>query len=81
MSIEITKPTAGRVTLDMSYEDARVVAAIIGSVNFGDFKKHAPELSAELEASGFWKEFPLLGSDVSPVQRGTQIYLEEATSW
>lgn len=77
MSIEITKPTEGRVTLDMTYEDARVVARILGSVNYGDMRKHAYELAVAMETAGFWDEFPNTKSPLTPVMRGTQIYLEE----
>ena len=79
MSIEITKPAEGRVVVVMSYEDAQVVSAILGSVNHGSFFKHAPALSKTLENGGFWAEFPLRNNPLRPVMRGTQIYLENTS--
>lgn len=44
MSIEVTRPTEGGVTITLPFNEAEVLLRAVGMVNAGNLREHAPTL-------------------------------------
>lgn len=83
MNYDIVKPTKGRVTLDLSWKEAEILARAVGMVNYGNLKDKCPSLLDFITDM-----MEQVGRNTHEEARryvakviGSQVYINDVESW